>query len=179
MGYTEARGFPPGGGSSGGPDLAYSDRDRRNRFGAIVMRAILSVAALVVLVLGPFVVQCRTPNGTVAAKLLFVECPPDAGCCSLPWEITGPRTVNSETDSRVMDYDGSPCGGCSENALFSFVGSRSSRDDGKLVGSIPYVLAEVHPASKLTATMAKERLAETTFFEAPLSPGGIYRVLRI
>jgi hypothetical protein len=145
----------------------------------MVMQALPAMAALVVLVLGPFMVQCRAPNGTAVAKFLFSECSPEAGCCDRPDAATAPLTANAETDSRIMDYGDSPCGGCAENALFSFVGGRGSRDDGKLVGSIPYVLAEVHPASKLTAEIAEVSLADATFLEAPLSPDGIHRILRI
>ncbi len=153
--------------------------DRRNRLGAIAMRALLSIAALMVLVLGPFMVQCRAPNGTVAAKFLFSECSPDVGCCDRPDGVTGPQTANVETDFRFMDCDGSPCGGCAENALFSFVGARGSRDEATLVGSIAPVLAEVHPASKLTAEIAAVSLAEAIFLETPFSRDGIHRVLRV
>jgi hypothetical protein len=155
-----------------------SVRDRRNRFGVIMMRALLTAAALVALALGPFVVQCRAPNGAVAAKFLFSECSPEAGCCDLPEEVLEPYAAGAGTNSRIMDYGGSPCGGCSENALFLLV-CRGSRDDGHLVGSISALLAEVHPASKLAAEIASERLADATLLEVSPSSEGTHRVLRI
>jgi hypothetical protein len=179
MGYTGIWVSLPGGESSGGLDLIHAVRDGRNRFGAIVMQALLSVAALVVLVLGPFVVQCRAPNGTLAAKFLFSECSPEVGCCDALEDVTAPHAVSDRGDSGTMSSDDIPCAGCSENALFLFVGSRGSRDDSKLVGSIPCVVAEAHPAGKLTAEIADERLAGATLLEAPLLPDGIHRVLRI
>ena len=154
-------------------------RYKGDRFAAIVLHALLSVAAVVVLVLGPFVVECRAPNGTATAKFLFSECSPEAGCRAVLEDVAVPCPVNARSDSDTMGCVGGPCDGCTENALFSFVGSRGSRDDGNLVGSIPYLLAEVHPASKLTAEIAGERLPDAVLLEAAPPPDGIYRVLRL
>jgi hypothetical protein len=143
------------------------------------MQALLSAVALVVLVLGPLVVQCRAPNGTVAAKFIFTECSPEAGCCDLPGEVAAPGATNAGTNSRVIGYGGSTCGSCSERALFLFVGSRGSRDAGQVVGSNPCLLVEFHPASKLPLEIADERLVDATLLDSPPPPVGMHQVLRI
>jgi hypothetical protein len=159
--------------------LTGSVRYSCNRFAAIAVQVLLGVAALLMLVLGPFVVQCRAPNGVVAAKLLFSECAPEAGCCDLGDDVSVPFTETAETGSGMMDSSGNPCGSCAENVLFLFVNNRGSRDESHYAGSIPDVMVEVHPASQLTAKIAMESLAPAATVDPPSSQDGIHRVLRI
>lgn len=178
MGYTETPGLPPGGGFPGGLDLAGSVRCGHTPIGVIVIHAILSVAAVVVLVLGPFLVECRASSGTVTARFLFADCPPDAECCSLPEACGNSSVADAETDSGIMDDGSRPRGGCSDAALFTFVGSRSSRDDCRSVGSVPHTIAVVHPADRLTVQRADVRLAAATAPDVPPPPDEILCVLR-
>jgi hypothetical protein len=143
------------------------------------MRATLSTVALVVLVLGSFVVQCRTPNGGLATRFLFTACSPEVGCCDLPEESSIAHGVNGDSDSGTMACDDGCAGGCSESALFFFVGTRGSRDDGRLAVPAPYVLAELHPASDLAAVLADGCLIHPAFACSIPAPQVTSRVLRI
>jgi hypothetical protein len=159
--------------------LTRPSRQIRNPLAAIITHGLLAAAALVVSVLGPFVVQCRAPNGTVAAKFLFSECPVETGCCAdVENEAATPRE-GAGGDFRVTCYDKIPCGGCSEDALFWFVGSRSARGEARPMGPISIALMAVHPASALTEAATDPRHAAATALELPLSPREVHRVLQI
>lgn len=159
--------------------MGRSDRDTRRRFSAIVVHTLLSVAALIVSVLGPFMVECRARNGTVAAKFLFSDCSTEAGCCNLPEDATPQPVAGCEADCSAIGCADGLCGGCSESDLFLFVGNRGARDDGQPIGTIRYIVAEAHPAIRLSAEPADCHLVETPPQESPFPPQGIDQILRI
>lgn len=155
------------------------NRQPRQPITSVLIHSLPAVAALLVLVLGPFVVQCRAPNGTVAPKFLFAACPPEVGCCADCEDDAAAPGANSETGFGITACGVGPCGGCTENAIFWLVSGRDLRDDASLAGPIPFLLAELHPASEATGEFIGPRLSEVDPLKSTHPFTKTYRVLRI
>lgn len=164
----------------------------------------MAAAGLLALILGPFVVQCQGPNGAVGAKFLFSECSPDIGCAEwAPWctaSIRHGAEKASDDDCRRQPSGGeSRCGvpgvhvagdsgrlgcagalcGCSESALFTFLGSRPAPDAGGFSGPRPRALVDWYLPSLPVLTRADAPPTEVARLGSPPHPVGIHRVLRI
>jgi hypothetical protein len=155
------------------------NRQSSNPIASTLFHGFPAMVALLVLLLGPFVVQCRAPNGTTAAKLLFAACPAEVGCCASCEDDASAPAVDAATNSGMTACGVGPCDGCTESSIFWFVGGRGLRDDAGPAVAIPFLLAELHPASESNGEIATTPLADESLLEAPPPLPDSHRILRI